>query len=168
MMRAALCVLVFAAFAPLGCRDVQHFSTAGDHFEGTVVASSFVRTGIAEDARACLTLDTDHLQDAPGAISSTDGRFHATPLRPIPQLWHDPLSTLTFGEGRVKTLVYAATPTSDAGDTQDVLVVISLMQSKSVELRLVRGAPGADPLASNAAPVFGVFTLDRQGGACSF
>ena len=168
MVRSIPSSLVAASLALWGCRDVQHFSTAGDHFEGSVVTSRFVRAGIDEGARVCLALDTDHLQDAPGSISSSDGRFHATPLRPIPQLWHDPLSTLSFGEGRIKNLVYAATPSIDSGATEDVLVVISLMQSKSVELRLVRGAPGAAPEAGSASPIFGVFTLERELGACSF
>ena len=75
---------------------------------------------------------------------------------------------MSFGEGRIKNLVYAAAPSSDSGGTEDVLVVISLMQSKSVELRLVRGAPGAAPEAASASPIFGVFTLEREVGACSF
>ena len=145
------------------CRDLSRFSTAGDHFEGAVVRGSFVRAGIAEDTQVCLTLDTDHLQDAPGTVSSTDGRFQATPLRPIPQIWQDPLSSLTFGEGRVKNLVYAVTPSADAGDPQDMLAVISLMQTDDVEVRLIRSAPGG---STNA--VFGVFTLTRQRGPCSY
>ncbi len=166
MLRTPLLALFLAA----GCRDLQNFSTAGDHFEGTVVSSSFVRTGIAENVRLCLTLDADHLQDAPGTISTSDGRFQKTAMRSIPQFWHDPISTLSFGEGRVQNLVYAGTPGgSDAGnvqDVQDVLIVVSLLQSKSVEVRILRGAPGAAPAAAPA--LFGVFTLERQLGPCSF
>lgn len=146
-----------------GCRDLDRFSSKGDSFEGPVVKGSFVRAGIAEDARMCLTLDTDHLQDAPGAITTSDGRFQATPLRPVPQLWHDPLSTLSFGEGREKNLVYMATPTVDA---QDVTVVVSLMHAGGIEVRLVRGAPGGDAGASTAPPMFGVFDLERHEGPC--
>jgi hypothetical protein len=148
---------------------VARFSTKGDHFEGPVVKGSFVRAGIAEDARMCLTLDTDHLQDAPGAVSSSDGRFSRTPLRPIPQIWHDPLSTLSFGEGRLQNLVYAATPRVDAGPATDILVIVSLMQSDSIEVRLVRGAPQADggaPVPTDA--LFGLFNLDRVPGSCAF
>src|SRR5262245_12330528 len=104
-------------FTPLlgACRDLSRFSpvTAGDHFEGEVVEGSFVRAGIPEHTKVCLSLDTDHLEDAPGSISSSDGRFYDTPLRPIPQIWHDPLSTLAFGQGRVRNLIYAVTPSAD-------------------------------------------------------
>src|SRR5215831_9609409 len=162
MPRLALAVLV--ALAAWGGRDLSRFSTAsGDHFEGPVVRGDFVRAGIAVDTKVCVTLDTDHLEDAPGAVSSNDGRFQKTPLRPIPQIWHDPLSTLSFGTGRVKNLIYAVTPSADAGDAQDMFVVISLLQSDDVEVRLLRSAPGG---STNA--VFGVFQLTRQKGDCPF
>lgn len=174
-------LLVLGAVGVLGCRDTSRFSSNGDRFEGPVVKGSFVRTGLAEDARLCMTLDTNHLQDAPGTITSSDGRFKATPLRPIPQLWHDPLSTLTFGEGRVQNLIYSATP--EAGDG-DVMIVVSLMESTGIEVRMLRSAPAAAvpvqvttdapvdagdtqaPPATSADPVFGVFTLKRQPGLC--
>ncbi len=163
LLGGALFLLCGLAAGLSGCRDLSRFSSAGDRFEGPVVRGTFVRAGIAEDTSICLKLDTDHLEDAPGAISSTDGRFHATPLRPIPQIWHDPLSSLSFGEGRVKNLVYAVTPSPDAGDPQDMLVFVSLMQTDDIEVRVVRSAPGG---STNA--VFGVFTLSRQPGGCSY
>jgi hypothetical protein len=94
--------------------------------------------------------------------------FGKTPMRPIPQLWHDPLSTLSFGEGRVKNLIYVATPS--AGN--DVFVVVSLMQSGDIEVRLLRGAPslpvdGSAPLPPQSN-LFAVFGLGRQEGPCSF
>ena len=160
--------VMLVAIVMLGaCRDVQRFSTAGDHFEGTVVGGSFVRSGIVENTRVCLTLDTEHLQDTPGALSSSDGRFHATALRPIPQLWHDPLSTLSFGEDRIRNMVYAVAPVAEAGSSEDILAIVSLMQSNGVELRLLRGAPVADAGPPSNA-IFGVFTLERKGGTCSF
>jgi hypothetical protein len=173
---AVACVALFAIFA-LGCRDVTRFSNDGDHFEGNVVAGSFVRAGIGDDARMCLTLDANHLEDAPGAITSTDGRFRDTPLRPIPQIWHDPLSTLSFGDGRSKNLIYVATPVGDGGAEADAFVVLSLMQSGSVEVRILRGAPAPSDAAapppvvasaSASSNLFGVFTLDREKGTCSF
>jgi hypothetical protein len=165
MRRATACstTLLIGLLLSAGCRDLSRFTSGDDHFEGPVVRGSFVRAGVDENARLCLTLDTDHLQDAPGTLSTTDGRFHATPLRPIPQVWHDPLSTMSFGEGRIKNLLYAATPSPDAGDPQDLFVIVSLLQSNDVEVRLLRSAPGG---STNA--VFGVFTLERQPGPCSF
>jgi hypothetical protein len=173
----------------VGCRDTARFSNHDDHYEGDVVKGSFVRAGIAEDARMCVTLDADHLQDTPGTLSTSDGRFRDTPLRSIPQIWHDPLSTLTFGDGRRQNLVYFATPVAPAGDTSDIMVVVSLMAEGGLELRLVRGAPQADagaasptlppqadaapaptpaPALAQAPPIFAIFTLERRGGTCSF
>ncbi len=137
-------VAVSIAVGCLGCRDLSSFTTGGDRFEGAVVQGDFVRAGVGPLTRLCLTIDADHLQDQPGAISTDDGRFHQAALRSIPQIWHDPLSTLSFGEGRLKNLVYAAGASSPFGDGlgDDVFVVVSLMQSGDVELRLLRGAPG--------------------------
>lgn len=174
------CFVVIAIAALLatsmGCKNVSRFSSKdGDHFEGDVVKGNFVRTGIGDNAKICLLLDASHLQDAPGTFSTSDGRFKDAPLRPIPQIWHDPLSTMTFGEGRSQNLVYVASPTpsaaTPASDAQDVMVFLSLMDGGGLEVRLVRGAPVADsgtPMPGVASPMFGVFTLDRHDGACSF
>jgi hypothetical protein len=166
--------MVAVAALAVGCRDASRFATHGDRFEGGVVTGSFVRSGIGEGVRMCLTLDTDHLQDAPGTITTSDGMFRATTLRPIPQIWHDPLSTLDFGDGRIRNLVYAASPLpGDAGDAeaQDVMVVVSLMQTDHVEVRVLRGAPQTDagpPPPGTGRPLFGVFHLDREPGPCAF
>jgi len=159
-----------------GCRDLSGFSTVpNDRYEGVVVDADFVRVGVDVGTSLCLTLDADRLQDAPGAISTSDGRFHAVPLRPIPQIWHDPLSTLSFGEGRLKNLMYMATATMRFADNQsdDTLAVVSLMQSGGVEVRLIRGAPStasADASSMAAPPVivFAVFPLSRRTGPCSY
>jgi hypothetical protein len=167
-----LAMLVALALGAVGCRSVSRFSSKdGDHFEGDVVKGSFVRAGVAEDARMCVVLDASHLQDSPGTLSTSDGRFKGTALRPIPQIWHDPLSTMSFGDGRVQNLVYVATPAAPAGDTQDVMVFLSLMDEGGIEVRLVRGAPqvdGGPGAPAQASPMFGIFTLDRRDGACAF
>jgi hypothetical protein len=167
-MRLAV-VGIFAVLPCLACRDLSGFSTTnGDSYEGKVVSAPFVLSGLQAGTKLCLTLDTDHLQDTPGAISTNDGMFAKTPLRPIPQIWHDPLSTLSFGEGRLKNLIYVATPMGG----EDVFVVVSLMQSGNIEVRLLRGAPGlpadAGAPTGGAANLFALFDLPRQEGPCSF
>ena len=151
-----------------GCRDLSGFSTTdGDRYDNPVVNAGFVLAGIQPGTTLCLTIDTDHLQDAPGAISTDDGMFHKVPLRPIPQIWHDPLSTLSFGEGRLKNLIYVATST--AGD--DVFVVVSLMQDGDIEVRLLRGAPSlpaTTAAATSGGNLFAVFDLTRKTGPCSY
>jgi hypothetical protein len=164
----------FVVVANVGCRDLSSFTTAGAHYEGLVVQGDFVRAGVDPTAKSCLTLDADHLEDAPGAISTSDGRFHAAALRPIPQIWHDPLSTLSFGEGRLRNLVYLATASTPFVDGRgdDVLVILSLVQSGDVEVRLIRGAPGfsSDSAAvpSSGGNLFAVFDLVRSPGPCSY
>ncbi len=170
-MRQAALALAFLTCG--GCRDLSGFSTAGGSFEGPVVQASFVLAGVDPTTRMCITLNTDHLQDAPGALSTSDGRFQAAAMRPIPQLWQDPLSTFTFGEGRVKNLLYvvrASTPYAD-GNGNDAFIVVSLMQSGGVEVRLLRGAPGPSGDgggASSGGNVFAVFDLTRQKTPCSY
>ncbi len=162
MIRGGSALLI--ALAAAGCTDVSSYSNAGDHYEGTLVPGDFVRSGIEGGTRLCLSLDAARLQSDPGAISASDGRFGSTPLRPIPQLWHDSLSTLAFGEGRARNLVYAV---ADAAG--DDLAIVSLMQGGKVEVRLIRGAPSAASDAGDAtANLFAVFELARTPGPCPF
>jgi hypothetical protein len=169
MRRVVPSLAVMAVACTVACRDLSGFSTTnGDRYDNPVVGAGFVLSGIQPTTSLCLTLDTDHLQDTPGAISTDDGLFKTAPLRPIPQLWHDPLSTFSFGEGRLKNLLYVASTT--AGD--DVFVVVSLMQSGDIEVRLLRGAPTL-PGDSGEAPagpvnIFAVFDLSRKTGPCSY
>jgi hypothetical protein len=90
------------------------------------------------------------------------------PLRPIPQLAHDSLSTLNFGEGRVRNLLLAAQPTQGA----PAYVIVSLLENESVEVRVLRGAPPTDteavPKNFFGSELFGVFPLVRQKGSCGF
>jgi hypothetical protein len=168
------CAALVACFLlPFGCRDASRFTTGSGVFEGMIAQSSFVRAGIGPDVRMCMTFDAERMQDAPGLLSTSDGRFRATPLRPIPQLWHDALSTLEFGDGRSQNLVYvAATERGDAGASmgEDVLVVVSLMQSGGLEVRFLRGAPSSPSLTQETTegPLFAVFSLRKQAATCSF
>ena len=169
--------LGLAGVSVAACRDLSSFSTGSGSYQGLAVGAtspSFVLAGLDAGTSLCLTLDTNHLQDNPGSIWTSDGLFSAVPLRPIPQIWQDPLSTLSFGEGRVKNLVYVATasvPFAD-GNGNDVLFVVSLMQSGNVEVRMMRGAPGLVPEGGTAATsggnLFAVFELARQPAACGF
>ena len=138
-----IAVACASALVLSGCRDLSGFSTGSGSFTGAIVDATFVRSGISAGTQMCLTLDANHFQDGPGTVWTDDGRFTAAPFRPIPQIWSDPLSTLSFGEGRLKNFVYvlgATTPFTD-GNGNDVLAVLSLMQSGGVEVRLLRGAP---------------------------
>jgi hypothetical protein len=171
-MRASLAGLAAVSLSAAGCTDLASYSTTSTkQYAGCVVPATFTLAGVGPTTGMCVTLDANNLQTAPGTVTSTDGRFSATPLRPIPQIWNDPLSTLNFGEGRTKNLVYMATPSPDAGDHGgDITVVVSLMEGGGVEVRLLRGAPPlAMPDAAPATPsgnVFAVFPLTLLTDGC--
>jgi hypothetical protein len=182
LARTAIVAALSGASA-LACHDVSDFSTVnGGVYEGSITGASFVRTGIGETVKMCLTIDANNLQSAsPGSVSTSDGLFHSTRLRSIPQVWSDPLSTLSFGEGRIQNVLYVAYGNAGDGGAReggvaeatasgDVFVVVSFMVSGSVEVRLLRGAPDAPEAGVGVAPpqVFGVFTLSRKSGTCSF
>ena len=156
-----------------GCQDLSDYSTTADkQYVGCVVPADFVLAGVSATTELCMTLDANHLQDAPGALTSSDGRFQSTPLRPIPQIWNDPLSSFTFGEGRTKNLLYVATPVGDAGGG-DITVVLSLMSGGSVEVRFLRGAPSVSATdagprpSSSPSTVFAVFPLALHHDGCA-
>jgi len=160
---------VTLALALHGCKDISRFGTGpGESYCGQVVPGGFVRQGFAPGVRLRLHLDTDHLQEAPGDLATDDGLFTDAPLRPIPQLAHDTLSTLDFGEGRVRNLLFGAQPQAGAA----AYVIISLLENESVEVRILRGAPpmeGETPSPPEQGhDLFGVFPLARQEGTCGF
>jgi hypothetical protein len=173
-MKGVLLLALGAISLAAACRDLSGFNSNGGSYQGAVVDAPFVLAGVDGGSTSlCLTLDTGHLQDTPGNLSTSDGRFHAVPMRSIPQIWQDPLSTLQFGEGRLKNLMYmvrASTPFAD-GMGNDVLAVVSLMQSGDIEVRLIRGAPDVASdggTSSTMQNVFAIFDLTRQSGPCSY
>lgn len=165
-------VIALALVAPLtslSCADTARFTTKeGESYCGTVTAAAFVRAGVEPGTKMRLVLDAEQLQNAPGKLWTdplpSGEQFKATQLLPIPQLSNDPLSTLNFGEGRVKNALTVAEMTGS-----EVLVVLSLLQSGDVEVRLLRGtSPGSVPAGTPAGPpqLFGVFRLSKENGDC--
>jgi hypothetical protein len=173
LSRSCACIAILATAA---CHDVSSFTTAdGGSYEGPVTSASFVRAGIGDSVRMCLTIDTSQLQGAPGMLSTSDGIFQKTPLRQIPQFWQDPLSTFNFGEGRIQNVLYVAHGNPPDGgasaDAGDVFVIISFMTAGDIEVRLLRGAPGPPDAGSaimGPPNLFGVFALERGSGTCPY
>ena len=162
--------IVVAALAGVACSDISRFSTepGKNAYCGKVTDASFVRAGVPTGTRMRLDLDADALQSAPGQLwtdeLSPGASFTGAQLLAIPQLANDPLSTLSFGEGRVKN----ALALTMLGGAQ-VFVVLSLMQDGDVEVRLIRGtAPDSVPAGAPPTPsqIFGVFHLHREDGDC--
>jgi hypothetical protein len=165
-------LLILSSVGASGCKDITRFSTApGESYCGPIVDASFVLRGFPQTHRMRMTFDADRVADAPGTLSTDDQLLTNSPLRPLPEVMNDPLSTLNFGEGRDKNLLFAVDPTDPArGPT--IMAVISLMHGGDAEVRLFRGAPiapGAGAVAGDGEPLFGVFApLTRQPGQCSF
>lgn len=176
--RAATLAASITAASLFGCHEVSDFSTSsGGSYQGSITGAHFVRTGIGASVRMCLAIDADRLQDAPGTISTSDGLFQKAALRPIPQFWQDPLSTFNFGEGRIQNVLYVASENAadtgtPLGASGDVFVVLSFMVAGTIEVRLLRGAPGApaagDDGGAGPPSLFGVFSLTRESGSCPF
>ncbi len=169
--------LALAALWLIACTDTSRWnSEPGESFCGDVTAASFVRAGIPEGMRMRLELDAEHLQSTPGRLWTSPlpsgEKLVAAEMRVIPQLLHDPLSTLNFGEGRVRnSIAVVDLPSTDpARPTSQLIVIVSLLQSGDAEVRLLRGAltsAGADAGATDpAGNLFGVFRLRREKGDC--
>lgn len=164
--------LAFAVLL-LGCTDNARWSSEpGESWCGTVTAATFVRAGMPENTSLRLELDAERLQSAPGRIWTTPfasgEKLTSAELRVIPQMLHDPLSTLNFGEGRVKNaMAIVDLPSVDpARPATQLLVVVSLLQSGEVEVRLIRGASPGTATTTDVSQLFGVFKLERKKGDC--
>jgi len=142
-----------------------------------VFHQGFVPEGSPPSLRLKLRLQVDQLTTLPGHLTSDDAvrglckdtggaLFDAAPLRAIPQVLHDPISTLSFGDGREHSF-FAYVDSSCQGT---MLAVISLMRNEEVEVRLFKPAPqtSADsPVAEQAG--YALFYLRaRAADNCGF
>lgn len=169
--------LTLSAICLLACTDTSRWnSEPGESFCGDVTAASFVRAGLPEGMRMRVELDAERLQSTPGRIWTTalpsGEKLTGAEMRVVPQVLHDPLSTLNFGEGRVRNaLAVADLPSVDpARPSSQLIVIVSLLQSGEIEVRLLRGALTTAPSDAGAADpagnLFGVFRLRREKGDC--
>lgn len=175
----------------LACRNVDRFDTPGNAaFCGNLVAGPTFYDGLVAEQQIAqifqmkLKLDTSQLgtisNNEParlGFLSSNDKAdglcseqkqplFKSSPLRGIPQLDHDTLSTLSFGEGHDEDF-FAWTDSTCQGT---MLALVSLLRKGDVELRLFKPAalppPGAGP---DKRPGYALFYLHRSDDeTCGF
>ncbi|HWA74581.1 MAG TPA: hypothetical protein VG937_19685 [Polyangiaceae bacterium] len=185
----ALRALALLSVLGLGaCTSLDRFDTKGKAaYCGSLVASPVFEEGLLPKGRPRslqlgLSLDIGTLTSRGdeslivGRLSSDDrdrglcsaaGQplFDAAPLRTMPALDHDLLSTLDFGSGRD----YSFFSWVDSSCQGTLLAVVSLMRNEDVEVRLFKPAalpaPGAGP---ELQPGFGLFTLQRRDAGCSF
>jgi hypothetical protein len=180
---------LLGAGALVGCNSLDRFETKGTAaYCGSLVASPAFEEGLLpkgppRSLQLSLTLDIAALTsrgDEPvtvGVLSSDDAArglcsgfsnqalFKDAPLRTMPVVDHDLLSTLEFGSGRD----YSFFTWVDSSCQQTMLALVSLMRNEDVEIRLFKPAalpaPGAGP---ELQPGFGLFTLQRQAKGCGF
>jgi hypothetical protein len=142
-----------ACLCGVGCTDLSDYQLedneayCGQMVSAPVFQSGFLPEGVPPSLRLRLHLDVDALTTLPGSLTSDDSDFglceaskrplfDEAPLRAIPEVLHDPISTLDFGQGRVHTF-FAYTDSTCQGT---MLSVVSLMKNKDVEVRLFKPA----------------------------
>jgi hypothetical protein len=187
--RSALFVLGLS-LGTLSCRDLSRFDTHGelDAYCGELVSGpsfndGFLPDGVPKVLKAKLTLETSALStysdnkatqpgrlwtnDADSGLCAAIGKplFRNSPLRGIPQVDHDSLATMSFGEGHDEDF-FAWTDSTCQGT---MLAVVSLLRKGDVELRLFKPArlPATDAPAEER-PGFAMFYLQRQKKGCGF
>jgi len=164
------------------CRSLDRFDTPGAAaYCGSIVGAplfheGFVPTGTPPSLELRLKLDTAALSTRPGTLTSSDlqtgfcssaghALFEEAPLRAIPEMFHDTLSEMQFGEGHEQD--FFAWVDSNCQGT--MLAVVSLLTNGAVEVRLLK--PAADP-PPNAGPEqkpgFALFDLKRSDSGCRF
>lgn len=173
----------------LSCRNLERFDTKGNEaYCGQLVSApdfhdGFVPDGLPELLLTMkLTLDTSQLSSYSagkttqvGALSSNDADlgfcseggqalFESSPVRGIPQLDHDTLSTLSFGEGHDEDF-FAWTDSTCQGT---MLAVVSLLRKGDVELRLFKPAALSAGATPDKRPGYGLFYLKRDREGCGF
>lgn len=168
------------AFGFFGCHNLDGFDTKpGDEYCGTIIGGVFQAGFVPKDQPPNLelgmTLDTSKLTSEPGILRSNDAKtglcsanaqplFQNAPLRAIPALDHDALSTLTFGEGHEHDF-FAYVDSTCQGT---MVAVVSLLKNNLVELRLFKPErlPPPDPTPAQT-PGFAVFQMTVQKGGCA-
>lgn len=175
---SATALAVCGTLSLLGCRDLDSFdSKPGQAYCGAIIGqpqfqSGFIKQDQPPSLELGLILDIDRLTSIPGTLTSNDALngmcsapgapqrlFDSKPLRAIPEVDHDVLSALTFGEGHVHDF-FAWVDSSCQGT---MLAVVSLMKNNQVELRLFKPAPVPQPGATPFdLPGFAVFHLQAQ------
>ncbi|HEY4105271.1 MAG TPA: hypothetical protein VGM44_15345 [Polyangiaceae bacterium] len=169
--------LICAGLA-LSCHNLDGFTTKpGYAYCGQIVGTQaldfqtgFVAEGQPPTLSIALSLDTDKLTSLPGILTSNDADnglcsstgqplFQDAPLRAIPEVDHDALSTLSFGDGHVHDF-FAWVDSTCQGT---LVAVVSLMKDNQVELRLFKPMRLPPPDAGPAAtPGFAMFSLTAR------
>jgi hypothetical protein len=166
------------ALACAGCRDLSRFdSKPGAAYCGAIIGTPEFQDGLLPagppNLTLKLTLDTAKLNSEPGILSSNDEAnglcsstgdplFQDAPLRAIPQIDHDVLATMSFGEGHDQDFFAWV----DSRCQGTILSLVSLMRNDQVEVRLFK--PGPIHATGPERSGFALFPLTAQPHGCGF
>jgi hypothetical protein len=173
----------------LGCRDLERFDTklgqayCGDLVSGPSFDDGFWPINQPKLLRMQLNkVDTNLLStysntaSIPARLTSNDvenglcaeqgqALFDNAPLRAIPQVDHDAVATLSFGEGHDQDF-FAWVDSTCQGT---MLGLVSLLRNDDIELRLFKPAALPPPDApADKRPGFALFYLRRNNRGCGF
>jgi hypothetical protein len=179
--------LLAAALCSLSCRSLDRFDTTGDpafcgemvsgpsFYDGFIVKGEPQRLGLKlELDTSQLTRFADNKTSLPGKLTSDDdvkglcvdrALFEDAQMRSIPQINHDSLATLSFGEGHDEDF-FAWVDSSCQGT---LVSLVSLLRNGNVEVRLFKPAPFADgSVDQDRTPGYALFYLTRNDKGCDF
>lgn len=189
LRRPGLALALLSLTTSAGCRSLDRFNAekpaayCGDVIGATAASgdevpgfqTGLIPSGSPPTLQVRLQLDTSSLSHRPGSLTSHDAGhgvcgdsplFDEAPLRAIPELLHDALSQLEFGQGHEHDL-FAWVDSTCKGT---MLTVISLLSNGAVEIRLFKPAPDFPAMTTDQADLagFGVFYLQRNQNGCGF
>jgi hypothetical protein len=176
--------------ATTSCKDLERFDTdskaayCGELVSGptfhdgfvTAVEQPIMRLKLSAVETGQLSSLSENNSAIPGRLTSNDAElglcseggdplFKSSPLRAIPQVYHDTLSTLSFGEGHDEDF-FAWVDSTCQGT---MLAIVSLLRNGDVEVRLFKPAPLPAPDAGpDKRPGFALFALKRYDKGCEF
>jgi hypothetical protein len=176
--KATKILLVAASLISHGCKSVDRFDTGSNGaYCGELVggfADGLVPDGSAGKLQLALTLDTRHLGDYPGLLSSndvTDGLCVGQPLfdkasvRTIQKALYDVIASVQITPDHYQDIFTWVDSTCQG----TFVSILSLMNDGKVELRLFKPKADTDAGASASERAgFGVFSLTRHESGCGF
>jgi hypothetical protein len=123
------------------CNDLSEFRGT---FDGSIVKGNFVRSCFSENTKATIRFNPDYaVGDQPKGpnpnwLTTSDGTFEHTTLEAVQDLEDDQLSLLDFpGPKRLRNYLLFARPKRGPLAQRDAFVVISLLENKRIELRVI-------------------------------
>jgi hypothetical protein len=121
---------------------------------------SFLRRGFPEGTQLAIDDFRPPPTDGVSARITTEpyGAFDRTELLQIGPLEHDQLSLLDFpGDGRLRNFIFAAKAATGPLANRDAIVILSLMENRSLEARVIVGS-GDETQGDH----FGLFLLEKE------